>query len=294
MATRAYWSGHIRISLVSFAVKLFPAFNPARQIAFHQIDRKSGQRVRNQLIVPDVGPIDRDDIVKGYEYKKGEYVEIDPEDLKALRLPSKDTIDILQFVDLSDIEPVYYDRPYYIVPDDKMALPAFATVREAMRASHKAALGEVVFGGKEHLAAIRACGRGLLMETLRYSDEVRQSSSYFDAIEKIEIEADQLDLARGLIDQKTAPLDMSKFSDSYEDAVRELVEAKLHDKPLPKTEKSMPQGNVINLMDALKNSLTGNKQNSPSRPARLKSAKAVSPKPSLTEAHSGRPRRKVS
>ncbi len=271
MAARAYWSGHIRISLVSFGVKLFPAFNAARQIAFHRIDKKSGQRVRNQLVVPDIGPVDKDAIVSGYEYSKGEYVEIDPEDLKALRLPSKDTIDIVQFVDLSDIDPVYYDRPYYMVPDGKMALQAFSTVRDAMRTAHKAALGEVVFGGKEHLAAIRACGKGLLMETLRYSDEVRQASSYFDEIQKVDVEPDQLDLAAKLIEMKTAPLDLSKFSDSYEDAVRELVEAKLHDKPLPKETKAAAQGNIIDLMDALKKSLAGD---APKPKSRKRSARS--------------------
>lgn len=257
MPARAYWSGHLRVSLVSFAVRLYPAYNPARQIAFHQIDRKTGQRVRNQLVVPDVGPVDRGDIVKGYEYQKGRHIEIDPEELNALKLPSKHTIDIVQFVELHEIDPIYYDRPYYLVPDDSTALEAFATVREAMRATRTAGLGEVVFGGKEHLAAIRPCGRGLVLDTLRYADEVRRASSLFDEIEDIEIDPDQLELAKQLIKSKTAPFEIEKFSDSYESAVRELVEAKLHDHPLAAEEEPEPRGKVINLMDALKKSLSG-------------------------------------
>src|SRR3954462_1196646 len=117
MAPRAYWQGHLRLSLVSFAIRLYPASVPARQIAFHQIDRKSGQRVRQQLIVPDKGPVERSDIVKGYEYQKGHYIEIEPEDLSAMRLPAKHTIDVVQFVPVQDIDPVYYDKPYFMVPD---------------------------------------------------------------------------------------------------------------------------------------------------------------------------------
>jgi DNA end-binding protein Ku len=257
MAPRPYWTGHFRLSLVSFAIRIYTASNAAQQIAFHQIDKKSGQRVRQQLIVPDKGPVDRSDIVKGYEYKKDHYIEIDPEELKQLRLPSKDTIDVAQFVAIDDIDPIYYDRPYYIVPDDKPSLPAFATVRDAMKAADVAAIGEIVFGGKEHLAAIRACGKGMILDTLRYGDEIRKAAPYFDEIDKVEIDDDQLDMAKMLIKKKTAALDMSKFSDQYEAAVKELVEAKLADKPLPEVEEEAPRGQVINLMDALKKSLGG-------------------------------------
>jgi DNA end-binding protein Ku len=246
------------VSLVSFAIRLYPAYNPARQIAFHQIDRKSGRRVRQQLIVPESGPIDKADIVKGYEYEKDHYIEIDPDELSALKLPSKHTIDIVQFVRADEIDVVYYDTPYYIVPEDDLALPAFATVRDALRATRTAGLGEIVFSGREHLGAIRPCGKGMVLETLRYADEVRRSTPYFEDIKDVAVESDQLDLARKLIEQKTRPLDMSKFSDSYEAAVKELVEAKLHDRPPPKDEEdSAPRGNVVNLMDALKKSLSG-------------------------------------
>lgn len=258
MPPRAYWSGHLRVSLVSFAIRLYPAYNPARQIAFHQIDRKSGRRVRQQLIVPESGPIDKADIVKGYEYEKDHYIEIDPDELSALKLPSKHTIDIVQFVRADEIDVVYYDTPYYIVPEDDLALPAFATVRDALRATRTAGLGEIVFSGREHLGAIRPCGKGMVLETLRYADEVRRSTPYFEDIKDVAVESDQLDLARKLIEQKTRPLDMSKFSDSYEAAVKELVEAKLHDRPPPKDEEdAAPRGNVVNLMDALKKSLSG-------------------------------------
>ena len=271
MAARAYWQGHMRLSLVSFAIRLYPASVPARQIAFHQIDKKSGQRVRQQLIVPDKGPIERSDIVKGYEYKKDHYIEIDPEELKQLRLPSKNTIDISQFVAIDDIDPIYYDRPYYIVPDDNMALPAFATVRDAMKAARVAALGEIVFSGKEHLAAIRACGKGMILDTLRYAEEVKKAAPFFEEIGKAEIDDDQLDMAKMLIKKKTAPLDVTKFNDSYEAAVKELVAAKLKHKPLPKDDDTPVRGNVINLMDALKRSLAGDEAEA--KPARKTAAR---------------------
>ncbi len=283
MPPRPYWTGHFRLSLVSFAIRIYPAFNAAQQIAFHQIDKKSGQRVRQQLIVPDKGPVDRSDIVKGYEYKKDHYIEIDPEELKQLRLPSKNTIDISQFVAIDDIDPIYYDRPYYIVPDDKPSLPAFATVRDAMKAADVAAMGEIVFGGKEHLAAIRACGKGMILDTLRYGDEIRKAAPYFDEIDKVEIDDDQLDMAKMLIKKKTAALDMSKFSDQYEAAVKELVEAKLADKPLPEIEEEVPRGKVTNLMDALKKSLGSDaapaKRSAPAKkPAAHKPAAKTAPR----------------
>ena len=278
MAARAYWQGHLRLSLVSFAIRLYPASVPARQIAFHQIDKKSGQRVRQQLIVPDKGPVDRSDIVKGYEYEKDHYIEIDPDDLAALRLPAKHTIDIAQFVAIDDIDPIYYDKPYYIVPDDTMALPAFATVRDAMKAARVAALGEIVFSGKEHLAAIRACGKGMILDTMRYADEVKKAAPFFEEIGKAEIDDDQLDMARMLIKKKTAPLDLTKFNDSYEAAVKELVAAKLKHKPLPKGDDAPTRGNVINLMDALKRSLSGDDETE-ATPARKTSAKKPAAKP---------------
>jgi DNA end-binding protein Ku len=277
MAARAYWQGHMRLSLVSFPIRLYPASLPARQIAFHQIDKKSGQRVRQQLIVPDKGPVDRSDIVKGYEYEKDHYIEIDPEDLAALRLPAKHTIDIAQFVAIDDIDPIYYDKPYYIVPDDDMALPAFATVRDAMKAARVAAIGEIVFSGKEHLAAIRACGKGMVLDTLRYADEVKKAAPFFEEIGKAEIDDDQLDMAKMLIKKKTAPLDVTKFSDSYEAAVKELVAAKLKHRPLPRDTEAPARGNVINLMDALKRSLSGDEaEEKPARKtaARKQAAKA--------------------
>jgi DNA end-binding protein Ku len=284
MAARAYWQGHLRVSLVSFPIRLYPASVPARQIAFHQIDKKSGQRVRQQLIVPDKGPVDRSDIVKGYEYEKDHYIEIDPDELAKLRLPSKHTIDVAQFVAIDEIDPIYYDRPYYVVPDDQMALPAFATVRDAMKAARVAALGEIVFSGKEHLAAIRACGKGMVLDTLRYADEVKKAAPFFEEIGTAEIDDDQLDMAKMLIKKKTAPLDITKFNDSYEAAVKELVAAKLKHKPLPKGEEAPARGNVINLMDALKRSLAGDDETEATPPRKPPSSKASARKPAAKSA----------
>ncbi|MDB5395976.1 MAG: Ku protein [Rhodospirillales bacterium] len=254
MAPRAYWQGHRPRSLVSFSIRLSPALFPARKIAFHQIDKKNRLRVRQQLVVPDEGQVDRSDIVKSYEYQKDHYIGIDPEELAKLRLPSKHMIDIVPFVAIAEIDPIYYERPYFVVPDDKMALPAFATVREATKASRMAALGGIVFSGKEHLAAIRACGKARCQTRCAMLTRSRRPRRSSTRIDDVEIDEDQLEMAKMLINKNTAPLDMSKFNDSYEAAVKERVQAKMADTPLPKEEEA-PRGNVVNLMDAVKRTL---------------------------------------
>jgi DNA end-binding protein Ku len=257
MAARAYWSGHIRLSLVTCPVKLYSAIETGGgRIRFNQIHKPTGQRVRTQPYVEGEGPIDRDDIVKGYEYGKGRYVVIDKEELDELKVESSHTIDIVQFVDESDIDPVYYDRPYYLAPDGKVGLEAYVTIREALQQSGKVAVGQISFAGREHIAAIQPCGKGLLLETLHYANEVREAKPFFDNVPEVEIEEDQLDLAQVLIDRKSKPFDASQFVDHYEEAVRELVEAKIeHRAPQQAEEARAPEGKVVNIMDALKRSL---------------------------------------
>jgi DNA end-binding protein Ku len=254
MAPRPTWSGQLKISLVSFPIRLYPASNPGRSIELHQLHKTTGKRIRYQTVVPDEGPVSRDEIIKGYEYKRGKYVTLEPEELEEVRLPTRHTLEMVQFVDAHEIDPLYYEKPYFVVPEDAAANEAFAVVRDALRAEKKIGLGEVVFSGKEHLVAIRPCGKGMLLETLRYTEEVRKSDAYFGDIEKVKVDDDQVALAKELIGRKTAPFDPDKFQDSYMAALKELIHAKVEGEDLPEDEEPKAN-NVINLMDALKKSV---------------------------------------
>ncbi len=267
---RPYWSGQIQISLVSFTVKLFVATESKSEIRFHQISRKTGERVRHQKVLASAleqapedasAPVEKDDIVKGYEYRKGEYVMIEPEEIAQLRVPSKHTVEITQFVDLNDLAPEYLEKPYFVVPENDMQAEAFAVVRRALEKTKKAALGKIAFGGREHVLAITAApgedSAGMMAYTMRYQEELRSPAEYFREIKKVAINEDSLELAETLIKKKAAKFDPSKFVDGYEVALKELVEAKVNHAPIPKDEPAAPKrGNVINLMDALRKSLT--------------------------------------
>ena len=258
MAPRPYWKGHIRLSLVSFEIQLYAASRAAREFPLHQIDKKSGERIRYQTIVPGKGPVPRDEIIKGYEYEKDHYVLIEPEELEKLKLESKHTIDLVQFVDTHDIDVLYFDRPYYVAPSGELAEEAFRVVRDALRQTKKYALGQIVLAGRERIAALKPCGKGMLLETLRYGEEVREAESYFSDVEDKPADAEQLELAKQLIKQKSSKFRPEKFKDHYDDAMRELIKAKLGDKHAKKvSEEKRPTAQVINLMDALKKSLRG-------------------------------------
>ncbi|ADV82465.1 Ku protein [Terriglobus saanensis] len=258
---RPYWSGQIQISLVSFSVSFFVATEAKSEIHFHQIHRGSGERVRHQKVSSnDDAPVEKSDIVKGYEYRKGEYIQIEPEEIEKLRVPSKHTIDVQQFVSMDEIDPEYFEKPYFVTPQGDKQVEAFIVVREALKASNKAALGKIAFGGREHVLAITAAGTeehpGMMAYTMRYAEELRDPATYFSDIKKVKVEKDQLELAQELIKRKTAKFDPSQFHDEYEAALKEMVEAKVENKPIPQDEEPAPaRGKVINLMDALRNSL---------------------------------------
>jgi DNA end-binding protein Ku len=206
--------------------------------------------------------LDKNDIVKGYEYRKGEYVTIEPKELEALRIPSKHSIEVSQFVDLSQLEPEYMEKPYFIVPEDDVQAEAYAVVRAALKKTKKAALGKIAFGGREHVFAITADDDdklgGMMGYTMRYQEELRDPAEYFKDIKKVAVNEDSLELAMELIKRKAAKFDPSKFKDQYEAAVRELVEAKVKHAPLPTEEAEAPRkAQVINLMDALRKSVGG-------------------------------------
>ncbi|MGE5271984.1 MAG: Ku protein [Thiohalocapsa sp.] len=261
---RPYWTGFLKLSLVTIAVRLYTATSEREKIRFHQIHEPSGERVRQQLIVPGLGPVEREDIVKGYEYEKGRYVTVDPDDLKRLRLETTDTIDIVQFVD--DIDPIYFDSPYYLVPDGSVAEEGYRVIREALRDSGKIAVGQLVINGHERVMAIRPLGTGLLGNALRYQDEIRQPEDYFRSIAEGGVDEDQLAIMEQIIARKTRPFDPEQFVDHYQAAVRELIDEKLEGR-LPAKEPERRPAQVINLMEALKRSLAEEAAGTEEQPA---------------------------
>ena len=267
MAARAYWQGQIRLALVSIPVEIYSASKSGAKISFNQIHEPSGKRVKYEKTVPGVGPIDRDDIIKGYEISKGEYVLLDDEEIEAVKIESRKTLELVQFVDAGEIDPLYYEKPYYVAPKDDLAEEAFVVLREALRKAKKVALGQLSVRGSEKLVAIKPCGKGLLLETLRYADEVRKGQSFFHDIDETKPKKELLDLATTLIEEKSAPFDASEFEDRYVDALKKLIDKKaksksktavIEDVDAPDGEEG---GNVIDLMAALKKSV-GDKKGS--------------------------------
>ncbi|RIV86824.1 Ku protein [Aurantiacibacter zhengii] len=275
MAARAYWQGQIRLALVSIPVEIYTATKSSAKISFNQIHEPSGKRISYEKVVPGLGPVDRDEIIKGYEISKGEYVLLDDEEIDAVKLESKRTLELVQFVDAHEIDPLYFEKPYYVAPKDELAEEAFIVLREALRKAKKVALGQLAMRGSEKLVAIKPCGKGLLLETLRYGDEVREGQSFFDDIEETKPKKELLDLATTLIEQKSAPFDASEFEDRYADALRGLIEKKRKAKGGKKIIEDVDEpesggSNVIDLMAALKKSVDGKGGKSPSK--RKKSA----------------------
>lgn len=259
MAARAYWQGQIRLALVSIPVEIYPATKSGAAISFRQIHEPSGKRVNYEKVVAGIGPVDRDEILKGYEVSKGNYVLLEDEEIEAVRIESKKTLDLVQFVDAQDIDVLYYEKPYFVVPADELAEEAYVVLREALRAAKKVALGQLSVRGREQLVALKPCGNGVVMEVLRYADEVATAQSFFREIPAIKPDAELLELATSLIDKKTAPFRPEEFHDRYVDALKRLVEKKAKSKGKTIIEDAgepAPRGsNVIDLMAALKKSV---------------------------------------
>jgi len=257
--TRPFWSGHIRISLVSFGVKLIPAVEAKSEIRFHQISRTTGERVRHRNVsTNEEEPVANDDIVKGYEYSKGEYIQIEPSEIAELRIASKSAIELQQFVDIQELDLALFEKPYFVLPENDAQADAFAVVQKALQQTGKAGLGKIAVGGREHLIAIApppdAKLSGMMGYFLRYAEEIRDAGEYFSEVKTVKVDEDQLALAKELIKRKTRAFDPHKFTDDYEVALRELVDAKLKHIPLPRQQAS-PRGKVIDLMDALRGSV---------------------------------------
>ncbi len=266
-SARAAWSGNLRLALVSFPVKIFPATKTGARIQFHQVHEPSGKRVRYQKVVPEIGPVDTADIVKGFEIEKDRYVLLDPEEIENLKLEAKRTLDVVQFVNQGEIDPLWFDRPYYVVPDDELAEEGYRVIRDALRAAGKLGIGQFVMRGREHIATLKPCGNGLLLETLRFADEVRNGTAFFSSVEEEDSDEELLSLAEELIEKKSAPFNPDDFRDSYTEAVRDLIEAKARKrKPVEIEEKESTGGaEVIDLVEALKKSVKGRGKSSSSR-----------------------------
>ncbi len=277
MAARAYWSGQIRLALVSIPVQVFSASKTASRIAFNQIHKPSGKRIRYEKVAPGVGQVDAEDIVKGYEVEKGKYVLFSDEEIDDIKLEAKHTIDLVQFVDDDEVDLVYFDKALYVSPDDdEVAGEAYVVLREALKKTGKIGLGQMVVRGRSNIVALRPHGKGLLIETLRYADEVQKPDAFFADVPDVKPEEELLGLAEELIKRKVKPFDPRAFKDPYELALRELIDAKLEDRPPEEIEAPEMGAKVINLMEALKRSVStsGGKDEKPAKASRAKAARS--------------------
>lgn len=279
MAARAYWSGQLRLALVSIPIELYSATRTAGTIALNQIHEPTGKRIKYEKTVPGIGEVAPEDIVRGFEVEKGKYVILSDEEIEGVKLESKKTLEVTQFVDAAEIDPIYFEKPYFCVPKDELAEEAFCVIRDALRAAKKVGLGQLAMRGHEYLISLKPCGRGMVLETLRYADEVNKASGLFGAIPDAAAQPELMELATALIDKRTAKFDPAKFHDRYEDALRALIDAKRGKQVAEAdTGKDAPKAsNVIDLMAALKASIekgSGTPAPVETAPPKAKTAKA--------------------
>lgn len=291
MATRPIWKGQLRLSLVSINIEMFTAHKSSGVTSFNQIHEPTGKRIHYQKVVEGVGPVPADEIKKGYQYEKDEYVLLEDDELDAVKLETKKTLDLVQFVEETEIPPLYYDAAYFLAPADELAEDAFRVVRDALRKSRKVGLGQLALRGKEYLVAIKPCGKGMLLETLHYEDEIKKSDSFFSEIPAKSADEDLLEVATALIEKKTDRFDPKVFKDHYQAALRELIARKLKSKgrKIEVTEEKPRKetSNVIDLMAALKKSLDSGERTPAKSTSRAKKA------PAKKAAHKAAPRRKA-
>jgi DNA end-binding protein Ku len=276
MAPRAFWTGHLRLSLVNIPVRLYPATTSERAIAFHQIHQPSGKRIRYQKVAPGVGPVENEEITKGYEYEKGKYVLIDQKEIDDLKLESKQTIELVRFVDEAAIDTRYFETPYYLMPDGDMADEAYVIVQKALKDTGKIGVGQFILRGRGNIVAIKPFGKGLMLEVLRHANEIRAAEPLFKEIDEVKVDKEALDLAKELIKRKTGKFEPEQFKDEYSEAVWELINAKLEDRA-PEIVTELPgTAKVINIMDALKKSVQQGKGAASSKTAAKRGASARS------------------
>jgi DNA end-binding protein Ku len=284
-AGRPTWQGHLRLSLVTCPVAMYTATDSRGDVHFNMLHKKTHNRIRMIPTDPDLGPIERADIVKGYEYEKGEYVVITQDEIDSVRLESTRTIDIERFVPGSEIDRLYWDNPYFLVPDGKLAAEAYGVIREAMTKEGQVALGRVVMHQRERLLAIEPRDKGMVAWSLRTRREVRDAASYFDAIPEKKPDAAMIQIAQKIIEQKEGPFDPEQFNDRYEDALRALIKEKQKGKSRKVTVEEPADTNVVDLMEALRNSLG-------KAPAKAAAKKPAAKAPAKT-AHKAAPRKKA-
>jgi len=281
VAPRAYWKGYLKLSLVSCPVALFPASSEREKIRFHQINKATGNRIKYRKVDAETDEdVDTSDIVKGYEVGKGEYIELEPEELEAVAVESTRTLEIDEFVPRKEIDELYLNNPYYIVPDGDVGQQAFAVIREAIRKEGMVALGRVVFTSREHVIALEPRGKGLLGITLRYPYEIRKEDQYFDEIENEKIPKDMLELAAHIVETKSGHFNPQKFEDHYEEALKELLKKKQAGEKIEAPKEREP-AKVISLMDALRRSVgaeraTGGRRKPAPSSAQRRTAKRAS------------------
>lgn len=257
MAARPTWQGHLKLSLVTCPVALYTATSSAGDVRFHLINPATNNRIRMVTTDPDTGPVERSDLVKGFEVAKDEYVLFDEADFDKVKLESTRTISIDQFVDEADIDRLYWDDPFYVVPEKGVGVEAFAVIREAMKTAGKIALGQLVLRGKERQLALEVHGKGLVAYTLRAHDEVRDADDFFDDIPEVKADADMVEIAARIIGQKAAAFDPTRFHDGYDEALKEMIKAKQKGGKGVVAVAEPDDTNVIDLMAALKASLKG-------------------------------------
>jgi DNA end-binding protein Ku len=253
---RAYWKGFLRLSLVSIPVEIYNAVDSTTEIQLNQIHKPSGKRVNYTKTVKDVGPIEATDIIKGYEIDKDIYVTLESHEIDALKVESKRTLDLQQFIDVAEIDPRYFEKPYYVVPADEHAAEGYLVIREALRSMNKLGVGQITMSGREHIVTVGPVDKGLVMEVLRYAQEIKSPNSYFNDLPAIKLDKEMVALARELIAKKASPFTPERYTDSYAVAMKALIEQKAKgQRIIARPSEDAPQGKVINLMDALRNSL---------------------------------------
>jgi DNA end-binding protein Ku len=277
MAPRSTWKGHLKLSLVSCPVRLYNATTRSEQVSFNLLHKDTHNRIQMKPHDPELGPVERSDLVKGYQYEKDQYVVFTEEDFDKVQIETTKTIVIEKFVDADEVDLIYYESPYYLAPDGAVAEETFRVVQQAMREKNKVALSRIVLSSRERLIALTVRDKGLLVMTLRTADEVRDSKEFFDDIGDEEPEPEMLELAEKLIEQKSGKFDPSDFHDRYQDAVIEMVKAKVKGQE-PVIATAPERGKVINLMDALRRSLGEDKPPAKSKP-RKAAAKAPAAEP---------------
>jgi len=279
MAPRAYWKGSLKLSLVTCPVALYPASTSVEKTRFHMINRETGNRLRQRMIDEETGDVvESDQKARGYEIAKGKYVEIEKDELDAVQIESNHTIDIDSFVPKDEIDQRYLNHPYYLVPDGKAGVDAFAVIRDAMKDQDRVALARIVLTNREHVMAIEPFGKGLLGTTLRYPYELRDAEDYFEPIKSPRISKDMIELATHILDTKAAHFDPSKFKDEYENALKKLVRRKASGKPIKAAEPEEKPSNVVSLMDALRQSVKG-KSSARRSPAKSHARRATHRRP---------------